>query len=169
MSSLARRTLRTTAAAAGIAALGTGLAGNAVAAPAATGPQPAPGPVSAGPGLTSAVPLAGLPSAPAVPGLSDLPMLFVFEGPTVNTAGPSAPRPNVDVIANSQRVVGSDTTNQQGSAAHGDDADGTSSAPARDGALSALDTAGLFGGLSQERLVDQRGYDLDTQRGSGSD
>jgi hypothetical protein len=96
----------------------------------------------------------------------------VFEAPTVNTAGPSTPgtpATNVDVIANSQRVVGSDTTNQQGSAAHGDDADGTSSAPARDGALSALDTAGLFGGLSQERLVDQRGYDLDTQRGSGSD
>jgi hypothetical protein len=35
MSSLARRTLRTTAAAAGIAALGAGIAGNAVAAPTA--------------------------------------------------------------------------------------------------------------------------------------
>jgi hypothetical protein len=163
MSSLARRTLRTTAAAAGIAALGTGLAGNAVAAPTA-GPQPAPGPLSGAQGLTSAVPLAGLPSAPAVPGLSQLPMLFVFEGPTVNTAGPSAPQPSVDVIAGSQRVVGSDTTNQRGSAAAGDDADATASTPARDGALSALDTAGLFGGLSQERLVDQQGFDVDTTR-----
>jgi hypothetical protein len=116
------------------------------------------------------VPLAGLPSAPAVPGLSELPMLFVFEGPTVNTAGPaSAPRPNVDVIANSQRVVGSDTTNQQGSAADEADAGGVSSTPARDGALSALDTAGLFGGLSQERLVDQQGFGVDTARGSASD
>jgi hypothetical protein len=167
MSSLARRTLRTTAAAAGIAALGTGLAGSAVAAPA--GPQPAPGPASAPSGLTSAVPLAGLPSSPSEPGLSDLPMLFVFEGPTVNTAGPSAPGPNVDVIANSQRVVGSDTTNQQGSA-DGDDADRTSSTPpARDGALSALDSAGLFGRIAQDGLVDQRGYDVDTTRGNGSD
>ena len=165
MSSLARRALRTTAAAAGIAALGTGLAGNAVAAPAAGPEAPTPGPTAAPQGLTSALPLAGLPSTPAVPGLTNLPMLFVFEAPTVNTAGPSTPATNVDVIANSQRVVGSDTTNQQGSADNGDDrddADRTSSTPARDGALSALDTAGLFGGLAP-------GSDVNTDRNTGLD
>ena len=165
MSSLARRALRTTAAAAGIAALGTGLAGNAVAAP-ATGPEaPTAGPTAAPQGLTSALPLAGLPSTPAVPGLTNLPMLFVFEAPTINTAGPSTPgtpATNVDVIANSQRVVGSDTTNQQGSDDDAGDADRAPSTYAQDGALSALDTAGLFGGLAP-------GSDINTDRNTGLD
>ena len=168
MSSLARRALRTTAAAAGIAALGTGLAGNAVAAPAAGPEAPTPGPTAAPQGLTSALPLAGLPSTPAVPGLTNLPILFVFEAPTINTAGPSTPSTpgtpatNIDVIANLQRVVGSDTTNQQGSTVDTDDAGRTSSTPAQDGALSALDTAGLFGGLAP-------GSDVNTDRNTGLD
>jgi hypothetical protein len=171
MSSLTRRTVRTTAAAAGIAALGAGLAGNAVAAPAADVEAPAPGPTSMLQGLPVAAPRADLPSAPGAPNLADLPMLFVFEGPTVNTAGPSSsPAPSVDVIANSQRVVGSDSdTNRQVSTDDASDAGRSPSTPARDGALSTLDTAGLFGGLDQERLVDQQGFDVNTQPGSGSD
>ena len=52
MSSLARRTLRTTAAAAGIAALGAGLAGNAMAAPAVDTDAPTPDTASTVPGLS---------------------------------------------------------------------------------------------------------------------
>ena len=83
MSSLARRTLRTSAAAAGIAALGTGIAGNAGAAPAeSTVPTPeAASALAALPtGLPAALPLNDLPSAQGMPAL---PMLFVFEGRTV--------------------------------------------------------------------------------------
>ena len=114
MSSLARRTVRTTAAVAGMAALGAGLAGNALAAPAAG--VEAPEAASALQGLPSSVPLAGLPGATAAPNLANLPMLFVFQGPTVNTSGPSgtpapstAPLPDVDEVSGSGQVPGLDS------------------------------------------------------------
>ena len=169
MSSLARRTVRTTAAAAGIAALGAGLAGNAVAAPTADVDAPAPEAASALQGLPSAVPLTELPSAPAVPNLADLPMLFVFQGPTVKTAGPaSTPVPSTTQLPDAAGRLG-----QRGAPRVGlrrGPAGGrppTPSTPAQVGALSALDSAGLFGGLAQERLVDQEGFDMSTDRVGG--
>ena len=199
MSSLARRTVRTTAAVAGIAALGAGLAGNAVAAPAAG--AEAPEAASALQGLPSSVPLAALPGAPAVPSLTDLPMLFVFEGPTVNTAGPSgtpapatAPLPDVDHVSGSGQVPGLDSVptpdatlptgavdgsvngvalpvsgarSDRSETEAGPEADPARSTPAQVGALSALDSAGLFSRLAQERLVDQGGFDMSTGSGLG--
>ena len=199
MSSLARRTVRTTAAVAGIAALGAGLAGNAVAAP-ATGVEAA----SALQGLPSSVPMAALPGAPAGPSLSDLPMLFVFEGPTVTTAGPSGtpaapttPLSDVGQVSGSDQVPALDSVPTPDAAlptgavdgsvngvalpvsgAPSDrsdrsetevapEADPASSTPAQVGALSALDSAGLFSRLAQERLVDQGGFDMSTGSGLG--
>jgi hypothetical protein len=195
MSSLARRTVRTTAAAAGIAALGAGLAGNAVAAPSADVDAPAPGAASALQGLPSVVPLTELPSAPAVPNLADLPMLFVFQGPTVNTAGPaSTPAPSATQLPSVDQVPGSDQVPGLGAvptpdaavptaaldgavngvalpvsgpAADQPEADPAPSTPAQGGALSALDSAGLFEGLAQERLLDQEGFRMSTDRVSG--
>lgn len=94
MSSLARRSLRTTAAAAGLAAISVGIAAPAFATPdagpAADGSDstmaPAPAPVPAAPlaGLLGKLP--GLPS-----NISELPQLFTFKGPTLNTASPDLP------------------------------------------------------------------------------
>ena len=154
MSSLARRTVRTTAAVAGIAALCAGLAGNAVAAPATC--AEAAEAASALQGLPSSVPLADLPGAPTVPDLNELPMLFVFQGPTVNTAGPS-PAPSTTPLPDADQVSGSGQVPSLDSVA--------SSTPAQVGALSALDSAGLFGRLAQERLIDQGGFGMSTDRG----
>ena len=179
MSSLARRTVRTTAAVAGIAALGAGLAGNAVAAP-ATGAEAA----SALQGLPSSVPLADLPGAPTVPDLNELPMLFVFQGPTVNTAGPSpapstTPLPDADQVSGSGQVPSLDSVATPDAALPTGAVDGSvngvalpvsdraSSTPAQVGALSALDSAGLvsLSRLAQERLIDQGGFGMSTDRG----
>jgi len=190
MSSLARRTLRTTAAAAGIAALGAGLAGNAVAAPAVDTDAPTPDTASTVPGGLSSLPLAALPSATAVPNLSNLPMLFVFQGPTVKTAGPAsdpAPAtrlPGVDQVPGSDQVPGLEAVPAPDVAVPSGALNGVAMpvsgrgteraealeadvAPAsRVGALSALDSAGLFTGLSQGSLVNQQGTDMSTDRGA---
>jgi hypothetical protein len=176
-----------------MAALSAGLAGNALAAPA--GGVEAPEAASALQGLPSSVPLAGLPGATAAPNLADLPMLFVFQGPTVNTSGPSdtpapstTPLPDVDQVSGSGQVPGLDSVPTPDSAlpagavdgsvngvalpvsgARSDrsdrsatEADPAPSTPAQVGALSALDSAGLFSSLAQERLVDQGGFDMST-------
>ena len=171
--------MRTTAAVAGIAALGAGLAGNAVAAP-ATGAEAA----SALQGLPSSVPLADLTGAPTVPDLNDLPMLFVFQGPTVNTAGPSpapstTPLPDADQVSGSGQVPSLDSVATPDAALPTGAVDGSvngvalpvsdraSSTPAQVGALSALDSAGLvsLSRLAQERLIDQGGFGMSTDRG----
>lgn len=193
MSSLARRTLRTTAAAAGIAALGAGLAGNAVAAPAVDTDAPTPDTASTVPGGLSSSPLAALPSATAVPNLSNLsnlPMLFVFQAPTVTTAGPvsdPAPAtrlPGVDQVPGSDQVPGLEAVPAPDVAVPSGALNGVAMpvsgrgteraealeadvAPAnRVGALSALDSAGLFTGLSQGSLVNQQGTGMSTDRGA---
>lgn len=190
MSSLARRTLRTTAAAAGIAALGAGLAGNAVAAPAVDTDAPTPDTASTVPGGLSSSPLAALPSATAAPNLSNLPMLFVFQAPTVTTAGPvsdPAPAtrlPGVDQVPGSDQVPGLEAVPAPDVAVPSGALNGVAMpvsgrgteraealeadvAPAnRVGALSALDSAGLFTGLSQGSLVNQQGTGMSTDRGA---
>jgi hypothetical protein len=182
MSNLARRTLRTTAAAAGMAALGVGLAGNALAASSvpepeqATGPEPA---LPALPGLSTENPLASLPGVPAGPAL---PMLFVFQGPTVhsptiNTAGPSSPdalrlpvaapvntsasaAPQSAQSAQSTRSTEPAEPTEPGSTrAQAGPAQAALAGPGADqvSALSGLDSANLFDDLASESVVDQRG------------
>ena len=148
------------------------------------------------------MPLAALPGAPAVPNLTDLPMLFVFQGPTVNTAGPSgtpapatAPLPDVDQVSGSGQVPGLDSAptpdatlptgavdgsvdgvalpvsgapsdrSDRSQTEASPEADPAPSTPAQIGALSALDSAGLFGRLAQERLIDQGGFGMSTDGG----
>ncbi|QJY45700.1 hypothetical protein [Pseudonocardia broussonetiae] len=94
MSSLARRSLRTTAAAAGIAALGVGFAGHALAAPALPALPGTEGLSEAG--LPAAPALPAAPEAPATPGLPSaegwsVPGVVNFEMPAVNTAAPELP------------------------------------------------------------------------------
>lgn len=162
MSSFARRTLRTTAAAAGMAALGVGLAGNALAAPDEADRTPAPAPSPALP-VMGAVPVNNpLASLPRVPqNLGQLPMLFVFQGPTVNTAGPS---PDAAPARTHVAHVDADGTGDSGDtdAPETDttaDADLPSRTPGTDrvGALSTLDSAGLFDSLTPQSVVDVNG------------
>jgi hypothetical protein len=90
--SLARRTLRTTAAAAGIAAVGVGLAAPAFAAPElpAAPSTDELGALPAAPDASAAQHmLAALPAAPT--SMPDLPTLVSFEMPSMTTAGPELP------------------------------------------------------------------------------
>jgi hypothetical protein len=149
MSSLARRTLRTTAAAAGMAALGVGLAGNALAAPADS--EPASTPESAQPALPALPvgnPLASLQSGAHAPAL---PMLFVFQAPTINTAGPSGSA--LPGVADRMPAAAPVRTQPQTGSAQVTPA----ASPGRVGALSALDSAGMFDDLLSKSVVDQRG------------
>lgn len=88
MSSLARRSLRTTAAAAGIAALGLGFAGQALAAPALPELPAMPGADGLGE--------AGLPAGPTAPALPSedgffMPGVANIEMPAISTAAPALP------------------------------------------------------------------------------
>jgi hypothetical protein len=162
MSSLARRTLRTTAAAAGMAALGVGLAGNALAAPADS--EPASTPESAQPALPALPvgnPLASLPSGAHAPAL---PMLFVFQAPTINTAGPSGSAlPAVaDRMPAAAPVRTQPAARAQAAPATARPQTGSAqvtpaASPGRAGALSGLDSAGMFDDLLSKSVVDQRG------------
>lgn len=157
MSSLARLTLRTTAAAAGIAAIGAGLA-----APALAAPELPAAPSSDGPGSLPAAPAAGmLGSLPAAPSASHLPTLVSFEMPKVSTAGPELPSagrlpaapaapalpsagktpslPRTDGITN---VEGANHVNTPAS----DVAPGNNDA----GALASMDTAKTMAGMAQK-------------------
>jgi hypothetical protein len=165
MNSLARRTLRTTAAAAGMTALGVGLAGNALAAPVAQTPVIPEG-VSTLPGVPA------LPTEKPLALLTDaaqgkpLPMLFAFQGPTINTSGPSgsALPGGVDKI----RTAGSPVRTQPVTATAqtrpatvspqtGSAEVAPAASPSRVGALSALDSAGMFDDLLAQPAVDQHG------------
>lgn len=95
MSSLARRGLTTAAAAVGIAAIGTGVAVPAFAAPQQpTAPKLGDAPAAPDTGALKNVLGKGVPSAPD--NLGDLPMLFNFEGPSFYTADPELPLPGAD-------------------------------------------------------------------------
>ncbi|MHA6628966.1 hypothetical protein ACU61A_26315 [Pseudonocardia sichuanensis] len=99
MSSLARSSLRTTAAVAGIAAAGLGLAAPAVAAPA---PQDGAGTDEAAPAAGSSPNVLGeLPSADA----SQLPKLASVEGPTFYTASRSLPADEDLTVPTAQDLV----------------------------------------------------------------
>jgi hypothetical protein len=108
MSSLARRTLRTTVTAAGIAALGAGLAAPAFAAPALPALPSLPG-ADALPG-TDAIPgadaLSTIPGTDALPGAGALPPAFSFEAPTVDTAADDADDSSDDDVAVNSALPG---------------------------------------------------------------
>ena len=127
---------------------------------------------------------------PAVASLADLPMLFVFQGPTVRTRrapsgtpAPSAPQlPGVEQIPGSAQVPGLDAVPTPDAAvpagalagalepaadAGGGRAPPTDrstrpwSTPAQVGALAGLDTASVGGGPGAgAALVDQQGFDM---------
>ena len=172
MSSLARRTLRTTAAAAGITALGAGIAGNAIAAPGES-PAVTPEAASALAALPTALPVTDLPSAQAMPAL---PMLFKFEGPTVNTSGPAHTSEPADTsspgsvaaqagqastvqrIPGSEQVPGIDAVPALDAVALPVSGHSAAQQASSVPALSALDSGGLFDGLAQQRVVNVEGY-----------
>jgi len=167
MSTLARRTLRTTAAAAGMAALGVGLAGNALAAPADSEPASTPeSALPALPALPAGNPLASLPD---VAHGQALPMLFVFQGPTVNTAGPSgsalpgvADRTPAAAPVRTQPAAPVQAAPAAVSPQTGSAPAAQAASPDRVAALSALDSAGMFDDLLSKSVVDQRGTGIST-------
>jgi hypothetical protein len=167
--SLASRTLRTAAAAAGMAALGVGLAGPALAAPAVPEPALLPDDAQGLPALPNGNVLATLPGMPGGP---QLPMLFVFEGPTVHTptvntsAGPAraitpalGPRRAAAPVSTSPAAtpaVRSTPPAQVGPSRVGPTRVAPTSPGAdRVGALPALDSVGMFDGLTGGPVVNQ--------------
>ncbi len=111
MSSFARRGLRVTVAAAGLAAVGAGLAAPAfadTALPPVDGTAATPGStatndVSTTPDSPSTPSLPGLPSGTS---LNDLPQAFNFEAPQVDTAGPQTPQlPDTNSVANTSKTT----------------------------------------------------------------
>jgi hypothetical protein len=168
MSSLARRTLRTTAAAAGMTALGVGLAGNALAAADVPGPPPPPEPTTTLPGVPGLPVQNPLATIPGEAGGPSLPMLFVFQGPTVhsptiNTAGPSSPGavrlPASAPVRTTQATSAASTAApaQVGPTEAGPvRAESVSPRSDQVGAPSESDSAGLFDGLVGHS-IDQQG------------
>jgi hypothetical protein len=138
MSSLARRTLHITAAVAGIAALGAGLAGNAFAAPAPSQSVPttevAPGPSTESPAGS----LAGVAgTAGRVVDSPALPALFAFESPLAHAPAVASAIPASTDVASTgaqNRTTYTETTTvngqtrtrttQTGPTSSGQDADG---------------------------------------------
>jgi hypothetical protein len=140
-----------------MAALGVGLAGNALAAPVADQPAPTPDATSALPALPAlptGKPLAMLTDAAQGKGL---PTLFVFQAPKVNTSGPSG----VDRIPTAGAPVRTQTTAVTSPATvspeTGSDDLPPAESPRRVGALAALDSTGMFGDMLAKPLVDQHG------------
>jgi hypothetical protein len=144
-----------------MAALGVGLAGNALAAPADPQPVPTPEPgLPALPALPFDNPLAALPD---VAHGQSLPMLFAFQGPTINTAGPSGTAlPGVaDRTTTAAPIRTQPTVPAQATATVGPQDASTQVAPAastdRVGALSALDSAGMFDDRLAKSALNQQG------------
>jgi hypothetical protein len=162
MSRLARRTLRATAAVAGIAAAGVGIAAPAFAAPAAperpstdeAAPAPAPD--------TRATPnLIG--SAPKAPDqLSDLPQLFTIQGTTVHTADRGLPQLPVGGDLPTQALPQPDDTVNTGDTqpTRGTDINFRTAAPQQDSAMQRLDAASMFGALPGQVLGSTANNDI---------
>lgn len=110
MSTYARRGLRVTVAAAGLAALGAGLAAPAFA---DTALPPVDG-TAATPGSTATNDVSTTPDSPATPNLAglsslptmnDLPQAFNFEAPQIATAAPATPQvPDTSSVVNTGAV-----------------------------------------------------------------
>jgi hypothetical protein len=150
MSSLARRSLRATAAVAGIAAAGVGLAGPALAAP--TAPER-----SSTDGVAPAAPDAGtgpnvVDALPPAPKEAELPPLFTIERPGVHTSDHTADHtadharptpPAADQLPSADDAVNVDNRNT--------DAEFRSTQE-QDSALQQLDAASMFRDVSDPAL-----------------
>lgn len=179
MSSLARRSLRTTAAAAGIAALGIGFAGQALAAPAMPELPALPG--------ADGVGEAGVPAAPTMPALPSedgffMPGVANIEMPSVNTAGPELPAgdafavpsapefaapaapetapglPSADALPGGPEAPSTDGVDMEFDVAPASDVTGSDSSDGleqnRDSALAAMDMAQSMMTLMQDAAAD---------------
>lgn len=156
MSSLARRSIRTTAAAAGIAALGIGIAGPALAAPSvadlpALDPTSAPAVDTAVPGMADFTKVAD--TAPA--SMAELPGAFAFEAPSLDTASvPSVESLSIPTEMNAAALPSApDTSGVVNTDGTGFDVQGVPNvqdAAGTAGALAALDTAKTFADLAQK-------------------
>ena len=152
MSRLARRTLRATAAVAGIAAAGVGLAGPAFAAPAAP-ERPSTDDAAPAPDTRSTPNVLG--SAPKTSELPDLPQLFTIQGTGVYTADrglpqlPTAGHLPTQALPSTDEAVNFDRNQEERST----DLNFRTAAPQeRDSAMQQLDAASMFDAVPGEVL-----------------
>jgi hypothetical protein len=152
MSRLARRTLRATAAVAGIAAAGVGLAGPAFAAPAAP-ERPSTDDAAPAPDARSTPNVLG--NAPKTSELPDLPQLFTIQGTGVYTADrglpqlPTARQLPTQALPSTDEAVNFDR-NQE---ARSTDLNFRTAAPQpQDSAMQQLDAASMFGAVPGQVL-----------------
>jgi hypothetical protein len=159
MSSLARRTLRTTAAVAGIAAAGVGVAAPAFAAPDQPGTDGAAAPAAPAAPEAGASPnvVGDLPA----PDMANLPQLFTVEDTSVYTAGESQPQPQVPAGEELPLPRAADIMDVEGVGSDqvdSSDVEIQTAAPQdRDGAMQELDAASMFGGLAETALGSTQG------------
>lgn len=159
MSSLARRTLRATAAVAGIAVAGVGVAGPAVAGPELPNLPNTGGATPAAPAAPNAGSSPDIGGDLRAPEVDELPQLFTIGGTSVYTAdGPLPELPTVEQMPSASDVVNVDEHE------HVEDPDvefRTAAAPQDPGsALQQLDTASMFGGLTDTALGATEGNDV---------
>jgi hypothetical protein len=152
MSSLARRTMRATAAVAGIAAAGVGLAGPAFAAPAAP-ERPSRDEAAPAPDTRSTPNVLG--GAPKTSDLPDLPQLFTIQGTGVYTADRGVPQLPTARKLPTHALPSTDETVNLGSTDRTRDTDvnfRTAAPQQRDSAMQQLDAASMFDTLPGEVL-----------------
>jgi hypothetical protein len=161
MSSLARRSLRATAAVAGIAAAGVGLAGPAFAAPADPEQPSSTDEAAPAPEAGSTPKLVG--DMPKTSELPDLPQLFTIQGTGVYTADrglpelPTARHLPTQALPSPDEAVNFDREQET----RGTDVNFRTAAPeSRDGAMQQLDAASVFGELPGQVLGATEGNDV---------
>lgn len=161
MSSFARRSMRATAAVAGITAVGVGLAGPAFAAPEVSDRPGTDGTAPAAPDAGSTPNILG--DLPSAPGPADLPQLFTVEDTSVYTADGSLPElPTPDQLPADQLPDAGDVVNIEGAdQVAGSDIEYQAAAPQERGsAMQELDAASMFGDLTGQVLGATEGNDV---------
>jgi hypothetical protein len=151
MSSLARRSLRATAAIAGITVAGVGLVGPALAAPAAPERPNADG-VAPAPDAGSAPNILGEPRQPT-PETADLPQLFTVEDTGVHTSDHALP---AEQPPSADDVVDIEDTRQL----RNTDVEFRTAAQDRGSAMQELDAASMFGDLPDRVLEATEGNEI---------
>lgn len=152
MSSLAWRSLRATAAVAGIAAAGVGLAGPAFAAPAAP-ERPSTDEAAPAPDTRATPNVVG--SVPKTSELPDLPQLFTIQGTGVYTADQGLPQLPAARKLPTHALPNTDDTVNLGSTDQTRDTDvnfRTAAPQQRDGAMQQLDAASMFDAIPGQVL-----------------
>lgn len=150
MSSFARRSLRTTAAAAGIAALGVGIAGPALAAPGvpelpALDAFGAPAAATDVPGMAA--------FTDAADAFAALPDAFAFEAPAYDAPELDAPVDSMAIPADASSVPSTDgVVTMDGGQVQGAPSADPTSALSNAPALPSLDSASMFTDLAQKAM-----------------